>query len=345
MIERVNEKNLAEYEEFIKKHPKGLFQHSSKWAKVKSSWKWEAIMLKDENGNIKGSAAALIRFVPVIKYSLFYVCRGFTADENDFETFDALFDGLLELAKEYKAYCIKIDPEITVENKEYKKHLIEKGFEELNPGCLDFENVQPRFVYCFDYNSMSEDELMLTFKPDYRNRIRKAPKKGVEVKIMGKEALDDFVNIMHETGERDGFSTRPKWYFEKILDCMGEDARLYMAYYEGQPIAGTIAIKWGKNVMKYQYGASSNAHRNVYPNYALQWAMMKWGIECGCQVYDFGGISGDCQNPENPHYGLWRFKHGFGGYMKEFIGEFDYVINKPVYNLYNIAMELKKKIR
>lgn len=345
MIERVTEKNLAEYEEFIKKHPKGLFQHSSKWAKVKSSWKWEAIMLKDENGNIKGSAAALIRFVPVIKYSLFYVCRGFTADENDFETFDALFDGLLKLAKEYKAYCIKIDPEITVENTEYKKHLIEKGFKELNPGCLDFENVQPRFVYCFDYNSMSEDELMLTFKADYRNRIRKAPKKGVEVKIVGKEALDDFVSIMHETGERDGFSTRPKWYFEKILDCMGEDARLYMAYYEGKPIAGTIAIKWGQNVMKYQYGASSNAHRNVYPNYALQWAMMKWGLECGCQVYDFGGISGDCQNPENPHYGLWRFKHGFGGYMKEFIGEFDYVINKPVYNLYNIAMELKKKIR
>ena len=242
MTERVNKENLAEYEEFIKKHPKGLFQHSSKWAKVKSNWKWEAIMIKDENGEIKGSAAALIRFVPVIKYSLFYICRGFVADENDFETFDALFEGMKQLAKEYKAYCIKIDPEIVVENKAYKQHLIEKGFIELNPGCLDFENVQPRFVYCFDYNGLNEDELMLTFKPDYRNRIRKAPKKGVEVKIMGAEALDDFVRIMHETGERDGFSTRPKEYFEKILNCMGEDARLYMAYYEGKAIAGTIAI-------------------------------------------------------------------------------------------------------
>lgn len=345
MIERVTKENLEEYENFIQSHPKGLFQHSSKWAKVKSAWKWEAIMLKDDSGNIKGSAAVLIRFVPVIKNALFYVCRGFVADEDDFDTFDKLFDGLVALAKEYKAYCIKIDPEITVAHTAYKKHLINKGFTELNPGCLDFENVQPRFVYCFDYNGMNEEELMLTFKPDYRNRIRKAPKKGVEVKVMGTEALDDFVRIMQETGERDGFSTRPKWYFEKILNCMGEDARLYMAYYEGQAIAGTIAIKWGKNVMKYQYGASSNAHRNVYPNYALQWAMMKWGLECGCAVYDFGGISGDCQNPENPHYGLWRFKHGFGGYMKEFIGEFDYVINKPVYRLYNLAMELKKKLK
>ena len=104
-----------------------------------------------------------------------------------------------------------------LENKAFKEHLIKKGFIELNPGCMDFENVQPRFVYCFDYNGLSEDELMLTFKSDYRNRIRKAPKKGVEVKICGKEALDDFVRIMSETGERDGFSTRPKEYFAKIL--------------------------------------------------------------------------------------------------------------------------------
>ena len=66
MIERVNKDNLAEYEEFIKRHPKGLFQHSSKWAKVKSNWKWEAIMIKDKNREIKGSAAALIRFVPTL---------------------------------------------------------------------------------------------------------------------------------------------------------------------------------------------------------------------------------------------------------------------------------------
>lgn len=134
-------------------------------------------MLKDDDGKIIGSASVLIRFIPVIKYSLFYVCRGFVADENDFDTFDKLFNGLLDLAKEYKAYCIKIDPEIVIENTAYKKHLTDKGFIELNPGCMDFENVQPRFVYCFDYNNQTEEELMLTFKSDYRTRIRKAPKR------------------------------------------------------------------------------------------------------------------------------------------------------------------------
>ena len=90
MIERVTKENLDQYEAFIKKHPKGLFQHSSKWAKVKSAWKWEAVMLRDEDGNIKGSADVLIRTVPVIKASLLYCCRGFVADEDDFATFDSL---------------------------------------------------------------------------------------------------------------------------------------------------------------------------------------------------------------------------------------------------------------
>ena len=61
MIERVNKDNLAEYEEFIKRHPKGLFQHSSKWAKVKSNWKWEAIMLKDKNGETDNKRAGNTR--------------------------------------------------------------------------------------------------------------------------------------------------------------------------------------------------------------------------------------------------------------------------------------------
>ena len=100
MIERVNKDNLAEYEAFIKKHPKGLFQHSSKWAKVKSAWKWEAVMLKDDNGEIIGSADVLIRSIPVIKNSLMYACRGFVCDEDDFDTFDKLFDAILEVGKE-----------------------------------------------------------------------------------------------------------------------------------------------------------------------------------------------------------------------------------------------------
>ena len=91
-------------------------------------------------------------------------------------------------------------------------------------------------------------------------------------------------------------------------------------------IAGTLAILYGDKVW-YLYGASSNEHRNLMPNYLLQWSMIQWAIENNCRVYDFRGVSGDISE-DNPHYGLYRFKKGFGGDFTEFVGEYDHVIRK-----------------
>ena len=96
-------------------------------------------------------------------------------------------------------------------------------------------------------------------------------------------------------------------------------ARIYLAYYEGQPIAGSLAIHYGDKVW-YLYGASSNEHRNVMPNYLVQWEMIRWAIETGCRIYDFRGVSGYLDE-SNPLYGIYRFKKGFSGELTEFIGE------------------------
>ena len=108
-----------------------------------------------------------------------------------------------------------------------------------------------------------------------------------------------------------------------------EHARLYMAFHEGQPIAGTLAIHYGDKVW-YLYGASSNEHRNLMPNYLLQWSMIQWAVETGCRIYDFRGVSGNVSE-DNPLYGLFRFKQGFGGAFTEFVGEEDLVLSPFIY--------------
>ena len=50
---RVNKDNLDEYEEFIKKHPKGLFSTRQNGQRLKALWKL-TIMLKNDSGEIKG---------------------------------------------------------------------------------------------------------------------------------------------------------------------------------------------------------------------------------------------------------------------------------------------------
>jgi peptidoglycan pentaglycine glycine transferase (the first glycine) len=50
-------------------------------------------------------------------------------------------------------------------------------------------------------------------------------------------------------------------------------------------------------------------------------------------MYDFRGVSGDL-SPDNPLYGLYRFKKGFNGEFTEFIGEFDMPLSPFFYYLW-----------
>ena len=155
--------------------------------------------------------------------------------------------------------------------------------------------------------------------------------------------VPDFARLMLETGVRDGFVTRQPEYFAQMLDNLGEHCRLYMAFHEDVPIAGTLAIHYGDKVW-YLYGASSNEHRNLMPNYLLQWRMIQWAVETKCRVYDFRGVSGDLSE-DNPLYGLYKFKKGFGGEFTEFVGEMDLVLNRPVYFAVEHGTNLLKEVR
>ena len=330
MTELVTEKTLAEYESFVQGHPKGHFAQSSLWAKQKPAWSWKAIVSRDDEGKIRGSVAFLIRKMPFIGRNMMYACRGPVCDLDDRATFDELMAAARALAAQKKAYVIKIDPDVPSDQTDFVKMLEENGFRTRDTG-KNFEAIQPRYVFRLYLNGRSEEELLASFHQKWRYNIRLATKKGVEVRICGKEMVPDFARIMVETGLRDNFATRPPEYFSAMLDNFGEKCRLYMAFYEDKPIAGTLAIHYGDKVW-YLYGASSNEYRNLMPNYLLQWRMIQWAIETGCRVYDFRGVSGDISE-DNPHYGLYRFKQGFHGEFTEFVGEYDNVQNRLMYFL------------
>ena len=149
---------------------------------------------------------------------------------------------------------------------------------------------------------------------------------------------------MVETGERDNFLIRSLSYFEKMYDEMAPNhMKLLMAYYENEPIAGIIPIMYG-NKTWYLYGASSNKHRNLMPNYLLQWTMIKQAIENKCDIYDFRGVSG-VVDETHPQYGLYRFKKGFNAEFTEFIGEI-YIPYKPIkYKIYKLAEKTFRTLR
>ena len=343
MYEFITEKTLPEYEAFVQSHPKGNFAQSYLWGKQKPMWQWDAIAVRGEDGAIRGSLAVMTRKVPGIGRTLMYGCRGPVCDLDDRETFSQLLDGSRALAKKYKSYVIKIDPDVPSSNTAFSSMLQSFGFR-AKEGGKNFEAIQPRYVFRLNVEGKTEEELLANFHQKWRYNIRLAERKGVTVRVCGKEMVPAFSDLMLTTGVRDGFVTRKPEYFAAMLDNLGEHARLYMAFDPNNtPIAGTLAIHYGDKVW-YLYGASSNEHRNLMPNYLLQWRMIQWAVETNCRIYDFRGVSGDVSE-DNPLYGLFRFKQGFGGDFTEFVGEMDLVLSPVIYWAVEHGTSVFKELR
>ena len=79
-------------------------------------------------------------------------------------------------------------------------------------------------------------------------------------------------------------------------------------------------------------------------NGLLHYQSMIYFKNNGYKIYDFGGISGNFDK-NDPHYGIYGFKKAFKGYIVEYVGEFDLVINKFYYTAYKIAYKCYKNLR
>ena len=335
-----NKKDEEEYSDFLEKHERCNFQQSLEWAKVKQSWKREVILAEDTNGKINGSLMVLVRKIPFFG-NIMYSARGPVCDIHNIEILRQITEGAKELAKKYNAIVLRIEPDIKSDDTDFRNIMLELGYSIKDDAKNFRDEIQPRYVFRLDTKNKTEDEIFKNFHQKTRYNVRLATKKGVTVKEGTREDLKDFHKIMVTTGIRDGFITRPLEYFEKMYDCLGpEHMKILMAYYDGKPISGVIPIMYG-NKTWYLYGASSNEHRNLMPNYLLQWEMIKIAISRKSDIYDLRGVPGIADDSN----GLYRFKKGFGAEYTEFIGEV-YIPFKPLtYKAYKFSEKMFRSLR
>ena len=338
----LDKKRENEYRHFLESNERCNFQQSTEWADVKENWENEIIIVEDEKGEIIASVSTLIRKIPIFG-NLMYIPRGPICDIHDEKVLRKLTDDIKELAKLKKVFTLEMEPDIESSDEKFKKIMLRCGFK-LNDKAKTFsEAINPRYVFRLNIKDKTEEEVFNKFYSKTRYNIRLAEKKGVIIKEGTKRDLKDFEEIMKVTGKRDNFMTRPLSYFERMYDYLVPNhMKLMMAYYEGKPIAGIIDIMYGNKIW-YLYGASSNEHRNVMPNYLLQWEMIKMALARKDDIYDFRGVSG-VVDESHPQYGLYRFKKGFDAQFTEFVGEL-YIHFKPLrYKIYKIAERMYKNI-
>ena len=174
--------------------------------------------------------------------------------------------------------------------------------------------------------SKLEDEIN-KFQADYDDRKNKYENKIITMneKKYNQKQKEVQTNIDNLTKRRDEIA--------KLKDEKGDIV----------PLSGVFYLLYGNEVLSLVGG--SYADTMEYQGFhTIHWEMIKYAVEHGYDRYNFYGITG-IFDKKNPLYGLYLFKRGFGGVVVELIGEFDLVINKPMFVLYKVAFKSYKTIK
>jgi lipid II:glycine glycyltransferase (peptidoglycan interpeptide bridge formation enzyme) len=183
-----------------------------------------------------------------------------------------------------------------------------------------------------------EGALLAQMNQGTRRKIRAAEKAGVVIRLATREEWPALYALYQQTGERGGFLIRPAEYYFRLWAAMGAAgmARILVAEWEGRVVAGAVILHFGPKAY-YFYGMSGEAGREAYPNHLLQWTAIRWARGGGYALYDWWGAPNHFRE-DDPMWGVYRFKDGFGGEVLRYIGAWDYVPYPPLYWAYERAL-------
>ena len=108
-------------------------------------------------------------------------------------------------------------------------------------------------------------------------------------------------------------------------------------------VAAGLYLSYGDQVV-YLFGGSYKEFMNYAAQYLMQFEMIKYAKQKNYKKLNFYGIDGDFRR-DALHYGLFDFKRGFNSDVVELIGEFDLVVNKFYYAIYNVLFTIYKLIK
>jgi peptidoglycan pentaglycine glycine transferase (the first glycine) len=313
------------------------------WGDFKSRWGWQPMrLLFEKEGRPIAAAQILRRRLSRTPLSVTYVPKGPALDYDDTPLFAEILAALEQQANQQRSLFIKIDPDLwrgygsddlppQPRAATVLETLAQRGWSQ------SAEQIQFKNTLLVDL-TRDEDELLANMKVKTRYNVRLTKRRGVRARLGSESDLSIFYQLYNETSQRDGFLIRtPAYYMDLWAHFMRAGrAHLLLAEVEGNPIAGLIMFHCRQTTW-YMYGASSNEHRNLMPNYLLQWEAMRLAKKQGCTQYDMWGAP-DRFDESDPMWGVYRFKTGFGGETMRGIGAFDYAPSPRLYWVYTIAM-------
>jgi lipid II:glycine glycyltransferase (peptidoglycan interpeptide bridge formation enzyme) len=343
VLDATREKN---WNAFVTSHDQAHVLQTAEWGHLKSLFGWtvERIALTGDSETIISGAQILYRSLPVGLGKLAYVPKGPLVNWEDRIQTGRMIAALEQAARAKGAIALSIEPEL-VNTPQHVDLVRQAGFV---PGAT---TIQPVCTLHVDLTP-DEDAILAAMKSKTRYNIRLSARKGVTVRQDGTDGIKDFNQLMVVTAERNEFGIRPPAYYRSAWDLFkdGGSVGLFLADYDGEPLAGVMAFAL-KDTAWYFFGASSDRHRNLMAPYAVQWAAIRWAKAKGCKTYDLWGIPDADEKQLEEQFtqrsdGLWgvyRFKRGFGGALVRTVGAWDRVLGPLRYRLYRLALNWRSR--
>ncbi len=365
-IREINDENFQKkWDKFVMENSSpSSFLQSWTWGKFRQSlgekvkyytiYSTKTLFNNKNIGQAELVATALIikKKLPLARY--YWECpRGpvilnsISKNEDKKEILESLVGEINKTAKQEQIIFFRIEPP-------YDEHDLQVMIPGLMTPQILVHSKNPNTTLLLDLTK-SEEEILADMHHKCRYNIRLAEKKGVIVKSPisnSKSQIDNFYNLLQETAQRDGIKIFSKKYYQSLIDYFnysdqtGTDLKncLFFSEYQNKVLAAIMVMGFG-DTATYLHGGSANNFRDVMPNYATQWAAIRWAKKQGYHWYDFWGIALQTPNDKNQATNSWlgitRFKRGFIGEKTgreiNYVGALDFIINNKWLNLYKVV--------
>lgn len=183
----------------------------------------------------------------------------------------------------------------------------------------------------------SDDALYKAFSRNTRRNITRAKKK-VQIKEMtNSKGFEIFYKLYKETSKRKVFSPYSYEYLHELFKAFQGIVHLFIAFHNDKPVAAFEIFFYNNKLYYPCAGISKQAHK-VSAAFLLMWHVIQFGNKIGAESFDMWGSLGPADIKESHSwYGFTQFKLGFGGNLRQYMGSFDLVIHKEIYNTFRFT--------
>lgn len=168
----------------------------------------------------------------------------------------------------------------------------------------------------------SENELHSEMSKTRKWGIKQSYKRGVSIKkinLTREKIFTESYKIILYVYNRVKIPMPDVSFFKNAINELHDRNILTVGAFVGDELVGVrIALCYKKMIYDW-YAGSKNEYLSCRPNDILPWEVIKWGVNNGYEIFDFGGAG----RPDIP-YGVRDYKKQFGGELVNY-GRFEKV--------------------